>query len=68
MSKTIQFPDDLQSMPVFIVKRDSPAFEFLRRHCRHDSIKPGAILPASDEEFRSFREDVLIIDATEQAA
>ena len=41
---------------VAVVRRDSPAWNWFRENSRH--MRPGAIIPATDEEFASLAEDV----------
>ena len=67
MRQAIQFPDDLQAMPVFIVKLGSPVDHFFRRNAGNNT-RPGAIIPVSDEEFQSFKEDVLTFEIPEKPA
>ncbi len=59
--KKIQVGTVGKPWPVFIVKRDSPAWEALKRQTG-TGIKPGQIIRVTDEEFESLQNDVLLID------
>ena len=49
-------------MDVFIVLRDAPAFEFIKRELLNgNEIRPGQVLRASQEELDSWRKDVEIV-------
>lgn len=56
----LKIPEDINSLPVFVVREDSPAAEVLFRMCSR-SIKPGALVFVSEEEFESLREDLMLI-------
>lgn len=57
----IHLPEDLASLPVFVVVGGSPAAQALLRMCRHPPLRPGQIVPVSEEEMCSLREDVLVV-------
>ena len=52
----ISFPES--ETYAYVVKADSPAFELLRRSI---PIRPGSILPCSQEELESFSNDIVKI-------
>ena len=56
----LHLPEDLGSLPVMAVLKGSPAWGGLLRMCRTE-IRPGQIIPVTDEEMRSLREDVLVL-------
>ena len=47
-------------MPIWLVNRESPAYEAVVRICQQN-LKPGAIIPMSEAEFRSWNKDVQIL-------
>ncbi len=57
----LHLPEDLARLPVFIVVGGSPAGKALLRMCRHPPLRPGQIVPVTEEELRSLREDMLVV-------
>tara|TARA_Y100000034_G_scaffold131853_1_gene193506 strand:+ start:800 stop:1015 length:216 start_codon:yes stop_codon:yes gene_type:complete len=54
---------EFKRLPVFIVRQDSPAFDALTsKPIIIKLIKPGAIIPLSDEEFESFSKDLYLLE------
>jgi len=49
----------MRDYPVFIVKKDSPAFDVCKRMCR-TKTKPGQVYPVSTVEFEAWQTDVEI--------
>jgi hypothetical protein len=48
---------------LFIVKENSPAFEVIKKHFNQKrSIKSGKIIPVSDDEFKSFQDDFMLLE------
>ena len=44
-------------LPIYVVRRESPALTALKRVCAQ--WKPGAVIPVTNEEFDSLKEDVI---------
>jgi len=59
----LHLPQDLDSLPVMAVLKGSPAWGLLCRLCHPGAPLPGQIVPVSEEEMCSLREDVLIVEA-----
>ena len=57
----LHLPEDLARLPVIAVVGGSPAAQALLRMCRHPPLRPGQIVPVTEEELRSLREDVLVV-------
>ena len=44
---------------IYIVRSDSPAWKVFKKICK--TYRPGMIIPVSQEEFESLKNEVLII-------
>jgi len=54
---------ETKKFQVFIVKENSPAFEVIKKHFNQKrSIKSGKIIPVSENEFDSFKEDFICLE------
>lgn len=68
MSATsIRFPEDLETLPVIVAVRGSPAWNALLRMSEYPPT-PGMIVPISEEELESLRKDTLALQVTEGRA
>jgi len=52
----------MDKMNIFIVRKDSPAFELLKRGFLKSPLKPGQVIPASEDEIDSWRKDIEIVE------
>ena len=55
----IKMPDDLAQFPILVVRESSAAWQMFTD--RGKSMKPGRVIPATDEEFESLKKDVIAI-------
>jgi hypothetical protein len=53
---------EVKKFQVFIVKENSPAFMAIKKSFGERRLKNGKILPVSDEEFKSFHEDIIQLE------
>ena len=54
---------EAKKFQVFIVKEHSPAFEVIKKHFNQKrSMKSGRIIPVSEDEFKSFQEDFMLLE------
>ena len=60
MQKSITIRGDTETMPVFIVRRNSPAMRTFMNISKHKA-REGSIIQVTDEEFKSFKEDLLCL-------
>lgn len=58
--KELHFPDDFKSLPIIVVKENTPAWRAFKRLCTA-TCRPGTVLPVSDEEFESLKRDALVV-------
>lgn len=59
----LKMPEDLTHLPIVFVVRNSPAWGCLLKLCA-DDLTPGRIIPITEQELESLREDVLAIKVT----
>lgn len=59
---TVKLPEDVEKLPIFIVKHSSPAWAALER-IFGNKPRPGTFYPVSNEEFVALKTDILGIKA-----
>ena len=52
---------ELKKMQVFFVRQDSAGYNAIVKMCERE-LTPGAVIPLSDEEFKSLMQDVVQVE------
>lgn len=57
----VKMPEDLESQPIYVVLEGSPAWDVMLRICMNAELHPGEVIPASQKEIDSLREDLITV-------
>jgi len=53
---------EAKKVQIFIIRKNSPAFNAIKKYQENRQMKSGRILPVSDEEFKSFQKDFIQLE------
>ncbi len=52
---------DFPALPIIMVRRGSAIYRRLLKICGGGGVRPGQVIPLTDDEYESMREDMLAV-------